>query len=126
VPGNVEIAWSYFHLQGQGRMEDALELLHDGGTFWNVRTLESTTVPDMKTYIRKVFDKVPMTFTLHNAFEDGDHAILEMESHATRSDGETYNNRYCFVIKIFEGKILHLREYLNTAAAQAMVDFLNS
>jgi ketosteroid isomerase-like protein len=123
---NADVAWRYFELQGQGRMEEALELLHDGGTFWNVRTRQWTATPDMKEYIRKVFDKVPMRFTLHNAMDAGDKAILELESHAVRTDGNIYNNQYCFVITVYDGKILHLREYLDTRAAQEMIDFLSA
>lgn len=126
MQSNVEIAWSYFYLQHQGKMEEALDLLHEGGTFWNVRTRAYTPVPVQKDYIRKVFDKVPMKFTLVDAFEDGDTAILELESHAIRSDGKEYNNVYAFVIKIFEGKLLHVREYQNTGIAEEMIAFLNS
>jgi ketosteroid isomerase-like protein len=117
-----ETAWSYFDLLTQGRIDEALDLLDDEGTFWNVRTRRTTPIPEMRPYIRSVFESVPMKFTLHDAIEGNDRAALEVESHAVRSDGGTYNNLYCFVITVRDGKVLHLREYLDTKAAQDMID----
>jgi ketosteroid isomerase-like protein len=121
-----ELAWSYFELMGQGKLDEALDMLSDGGTFWGIRTRRLIPTPEMKVFIRRVFDKVPMTFTLHDAMEDGNRAILELESHAIRTDGNAYNNLYCIIITIFGGKILHVREYLDTGVGQEAIDFISA
>ena len=63
-----------------------------------------------------------MQFTLHNAIEDGDQIALEMSSHAEMADGFVYEQLYCFVISIRDGKIFELREYLDTKLAQELID----
>ncbi len=35
--------------------------------------------------------------------------------------GEDYNNRYCFVIRMRSGKMVELREYMDTALAEAVL-----
>jgi len=123
---NVDVAWRYFELISEGRIDEALDQLHDAGTFWSNRRRKLTPTPVMKGFIRDVLREVPMRFTLTNAMEDGRYAILELESHATRTDGKVYGNVYCLVITIFGGKILHVREYIDTVAAQEALDFVNS
>lgn len=119
---NKEIAWSYFELLNDHRIEDALQVLHDEGSFWSLRTRLSTPTPQQKDYIRAVLDDAPMQFTLHNAIEDGDQIALEMSSHAEMADGFVYEQLYCFVISIRDGKIFELREYLDTRLAQELIE----
>jgi ketosteroid isomerase-like protein len=126
MASNTEIAWSFFELESQGRLEEALELLGEDGTWWNVRTRQAVPMSEMKASIPKFLAQVPIRFDLHNAMADGDRVILEMESHAVRADGKEYNNVYCFVITVSGGKIQHAREYLDPRASQELVEFLDS
>lgn len=122
MPSNKDIAWSYYDLLNQHRTEEAIAVLHDDGSFWNVRTRASTPTRDQKEYIRSVMGDVPMQFTLRNAVEEGDQVVLELSSHGVMDDGWVYANEYCFVISIRDGKIFDLREYLDTKHAQDMID----
>ncbi|KAK7028617.1 ketosteroid isomerase [Favolaschia claudopus] len=49
-------------------------------------------------------------------------AILEVESQATQRNGNPYNNRYVWIL-IFtdEGKVVKIREYLDTALVQEVM-----
>jgi ketosteroid isomerase-like protein len=119
---NSDIAWSYFELLGEGRLDEAFEILDDRGGFWGVRTRETTPTPVMKESVRKLWKKMPMTFTLHNALDAGDFGILELESFAALPNGDVYNNRYCYLLKIADGKIMEVREYPDTITVQKMID----
>jgi len=35
--------------------------------------------------------------------------------------GEDYDNNYCFVIRMKDGKMVELREYMDTALAEAVL-----
>ena len=122
MASNKDIAWGYFQTLNEGRMEDAIEMLHDDGSFWNLRTRSSTPTRKQKEYIRGVMGDVPMQFTLHNAFEEGDQVVLELSSHGEMEDGWVYENRYCFVISVRDGKVFELREYLDTKIATEMLE----
>jgi len=117
MPSNKEIAWSYFEYFNQGRIEEALALLDDSGTWWNTLNRKTTTMPRMKAATRKIAPLVPWKFTLHHALEDGDKVALDLESHAMLPNGKLYNNVYVYVFTMRNGKILHCREHADTKHA---------
>lgn len=43
-----------------------------------------------------------------------EYVVVEGLGNNTTSSGKEYNNRYCWIIKIIEGKIVELREYMDT------------
>lgn len=119
-----DVAWSYFDLTNQGRIDDALALLDDEGTYWQNGTHVTVPMAQMKAFARKVVGAVPLRFTLVSRHEAGDVAILELEGHGRRSDGVPYDNVYCFVVTVAGDKILHLREHADTVAAADLIRHL--
>ncbi|HWW88970.1 MAG TPA: nuclear transport factor 2 family protein [Vicinamibacterales bacterium] len=47
-------------------------------------------------------------------FGDGDVVILEQRTRATLANGRSYCNDYCFIIKVRDGRIALIREYMDT------------
>lgn len=130
VRSNKLIAWSYFDLLSQDRFGEAAALLIDGGTWWTCSARTPRSMRDHKELFPKVLAMVPMRFTLHRAIAEGDVVVLELESHATMPDGQLYNNVYSFVMTLWDGRILHAREYSDTesvaATAPAMMALFNA
>jgi len=114
---NKEICWSYFELLNEGRVEEALALLDDAGSWWNTLNRKSTTMQKMKAATRKIAPLVPFKFTLHHALQDGDTVALDLESHATLPTGKLYNNVYAYIFTMQDGKILSCREHADTKHA---------
>ncbi|WP_338243254.1 nuclear transport factor 2 family protein [Aurantiacibacter hainanensis] len=52
---------------------------------------------------------------------DGDHVVVLARGHAETVDGKVYANEYCFVFRLAEGKIVEVREYLDTRLADAVL-----
>lgn len=53
--------------------------------------------------------------TIANRFAaDGDTVVVEAHGRNTTRDGVSYNNHYCFVIHMQEGKMRELIEYFDT------------
>lgn len=64
--------------------------------------------------------KIPegMHSEITRAYADGDTVILELTNKAKVSNGKFYENEYCFVFEIENGKIRRIREYTDTQKAK--------
>ena len=72
-----------------------------------------TIVHFMAHEFRALFVKdVQLTFT--NLMSQGATAVLEHRLQATLASGRHYDNDYCFVIEVKEGRIHRMREYMDT------------
>jgi len=79
-------------------------------------------------FLAHTFEKLgkvlPQGTQLHvtNALVSGDWAIVELASLATAKNGLRFNNKYCWVIRFAEGKIVEVRAYLDSAMVQRLFD----
>ena len=49
---------------------------------------------------------------------EGDRVVVLCRGEVKTVSGKDYNNSYCFVIRMREGKMVELREYMDTALAE--------
>jgi ketosteroid isomerase-like protein len=63
----------------------------------------------------------PASITPTRILADGDHVILECKGDATTIAGERYANTYCFVIRLADGKLKELTEYMDTALVERVL-----
>jgi len=57
--------------------------------------------------------------TAHRLIAEGDHVVVEARGNNTTKKGRPYNNAYCFVFRIAEGKLKELTEYMDTELVTA-------
>jgi len=57
--------------------------------------------------------------TAHRFIAEGDHVVVEARGNNTTKKGTPYNNTYCFVFRIAEGKLKELTEYMDTELVTA-------
>ena len=50
---------------------------------------------------------------------DGDHVVVLAKGDAETVEGKRYDNDYCFVFRMAGGKIVEVREYMDTILADA-------
>src|SRR6185436_10252857 len=50
---------------------------------------------------------------------EGDLVVVEAHGENKTKSGKPYNNRYCFIIRVVDGKLRELTEYMDTALAVA-------
>jgi ketosteroid isomerase-like protein len=53
---------------------------------------------------------------------DGDRIVVLCQGEVKTIRGENYNNDYCYVIRMRDGKMIELREYMDTALAEAVLE----
>ena len=61
----------------------------------------------------------PFKVAAHRFIADGDYVVVEASGENTTPDGRTYNNKYCWVCRIAEGKLQELNEYMDTELVTA-------
>ncbi len=55
-----------------------------------------------------------ITLTPDNFIADGDHVAMQAHGKANTKTGKSYNNTYCQVFRIANGKVQEVTEYLDT------------
>jgi hypothetical protein len=61
------------------------------------------------------------SITATRILADGDHVVVECKGDATTIAGERYANTYCFVIRLTDGKLKELTEYMDTALVERVL-----
>lgn len=49
---------------------------------------------------------------------DGDRVVVEGQGRATTIRGEPYDNRYCFVLSLADGRIVRVTEYMDSSLVE--------
>jgi hypothetical protein len=65
------------------------------------------------------------TNTPRRIFADGDFVIVECKGNVMTKTGKRYDNDYCFVIEMRNGKMIELTEYLDTALVNEALEPLS-
>ena len=55
----------------------------------------------------------------YNLVAEGDYVVMQAHGKATTKSGKPYNNTYCIVCRIANGKVQQVTEYLDTALVDA-------
>jgi uncharacterized protein len=58
--------------------------------------------------------KPPYKVHAKSFIADGDYVVIEAVGENTTPEGKKYQNKYCWVCKIIDGKIYELKEYMDT------------
>jgi ketosteroid isomerase-like protein len=100
----------------------ALGMLSDDVNWWIVgRPAEQPAAGDhdkaqitelLRNMGRRLKDGLRMTVT--SAVAEGDRVALELESRGELDNGRVYNNHYHMLVTVRGGKIVEIREYLDT------------
>jgi ketosteroid isomerase-like protein len=108
----------------RGNAEPFYEALADnvrwrtpGRSVWS-RTFDGKTavLDDLLAHVHAQFVG-GIKLTLKSVIADGDRVAAEATGEAMTTSGQPYNNEYCFVYRIANGKIVELTEYLDTDLA---------
>jgi ketosteroid isomerase-like protein len=69
--------------------------------------------------MHRLFSDIDIAFRAVHA--DGDNVIVEERMRATLPGGRPYENDYCFVFVVSDGRIKQVREYMDTRKGWRMV-----
>ncbi len=60
----------------------------------------------------------PYRFTIDEIIAEGERVVVLGRGEVRTKWGKDYNNSYCFVLRLEEGRLVELREYLDTALVE--------
>lgn len=118
---NKQLLQGAFAQLAKGNGKPFVELMADdfcwtiiGTTKWSKTYRGKRAVLDelMKPLFAQFQDQY--TNTARRIIAEDDHAVVECRGRVTTKAGKPYNNEYCYVIRMADGKMRELTEYLDT------------
>lgn len=103
-------------------MADDFSWIIEGKSKWSMRFDGKAAV--QRDLIAPLFTNfaTPYRNFADEIIADGDRAVVLCRGEVKTKRGDDYNNSYCFVIRMRGGKMVELREYMDTALAEAVLD----
>jgi uncharacterized protein len=121
ISENKAVARNFYEAANRGDMDGCLGQLADdvqwtnmGSTKYSGRYVGKTVV--VEKLVGPVFGqlKAGIQSTIDNMVAEGDYVVVQVRGEAETKDGRPYNNSYCHVFKMREGKIREVTEYFDT------------
>jgi ketosteroid isomerase-like protein len=124
---NKQIARAFYESANRGDMEGCLGRLADDVRWTNMgSTRYSGTYLGKKELLEKlivpVFGRLEsgIASTIDNVIAEGDFVVVQVRGTAETKEGRPYNNSYCHVFKMRDGKIGEVTEYFDTELTRAV------
>ncbi len=118
---NKQLIQNMFAELSKGNAEAFLANMADNVRFTIIGTTKySGTCNGKQELINKVLAPLTsqldggITLTPENFIADGDYVAMQARGKATTKSGKSYNNTYCQVFRITNGKVQEVTEYLDT------------
>ncbi len=127
VDENKRIVQAFYDAANRGDTQGFLGQLADGVTWTNIgSTKYSGTYTGKNDFTARLLGplfaqlKAGIAATLHNIVAEADFVVVQLSGQAETKDGRPYNNTYCHVFRIRDGKIAEVTEYLDTELVTAV------
>lgn len=121
IDRNKELVQEFFNLLSSGS-DEYLNYYTDESVIWTagenaIGGLRSKS--EVVAFAKNVLDSFPkgISFNVVNLVAENDYVAAEVEGMAMHVSGKPYNNKYHFLLKIKDNKILELKEYMDTQLA---------
>jgi ketosteroid isomerase-like protein len=116
---NKQVVQAFFDAMSRGDIAGFIDLYDDEGSVWtsgNTLISGTLTKAQIEQGAGAIFDAFPegLTFTVHAMTAEGDRVAVEAESNGTHVSGKHYRNLYHFLFEMRNGKVLKLKEYMDT------------
>jgi ketosteroid isomerase-like protein len=102
-------------------LADDVTLRVTGSNSWSrTFTGKASLLRDLYGYLNTLLAPGRRTVA-HRFIADGDHVVVEARGDMTTKAGVRYDNEYCLVYRLAGGKIVEIREYLDSALCEAVL-----
>lgn len=122
IAENKQVVLDFYDAAARGDMDACFELLADDVTWTNIGSTKfSGTYSGKDTIAENLIGplfsqlKAGISTQIERLIAESDIVVAQTFGAAETLDGAPYNNTYCQVIKICDGKIAGVKEYMDTA-----------
>lgn len=123
---NKEIIREFLDVFSRGDVFAVVDRLHDDATWWVSGTMQGLSgtyakkeMSELLKGIKAIYKQGALRITPLNMIAEDNFVAAEAESYAELNNGRVYNNLYHFLFEIADGKILRVKEYMDTQHAYA-------
>ncbi len=118
---NKKLVEDFFSILSSGS-QDYLDFYTEESIIWTAGENAiggSRSKSEVVGFAKSVLDSFPdgITFNIVSLIAENDCVAAEVEGLAMHVSGKPYNNKYHFLLKIKDNKILELKEYMDTQLA---------
>ena len=125
VAENKAIVARFFEIFSSGDVPDLLDAMADGGSWWVSGRLEGmsgrydkATFGPLVEGAKAIYKSGSLTITPVSMIAEGEHVAVQATGFAELTDGRTYSPQYHFLVTVRGGKVLEVREYMDTQHAK--------
>jgi uncharacterized protein len=118
---NKQITREFFEALSTGS-DKYLDFYTDDSIIWTAgnNSIGGTrTKEEIINFAQNILSAFPsgITFNITGMTAEEEKVAVEISGEAIHASGQTYNNQYHFLLRIKDGKILELKEYMDTQLA---------
>ena len=124
---NKQVVIDFYEAGARGDMDACFALIADNITWRNIGSTKFSGTFEgkqalMNDLLGPLFGqlKAGITSTIDALIAENDRVVALTQGQAETHDGTPYNNTYCQVIRIADGKIAEVTEYMDTALVDAV------
>ena len=123
---NKQVVTKFLAAFSSGAVAETMAMMTDDATWWVAGTMPISGTYDKAQFsglLSGVLDtcKGPIKITPKHFVAEGDSVAVEAESYTETNTGRVYNNFYHFLIRVRDGKIASVKEYLDTMHANKVL-----
>ncbi len=120
---NKEVVLQFWDAFSNSRFDEALGLLAEDATWWIAGTTDISGEYSKQQFgelMLGIAENAPngIKVTPEALTAEGDRVSMEAESYGEISNGKVYNNFYHFMHTLRDGKLVSVKEYLDTQHVQ--------
>ncbi len=122
IAENKQIVINFYAAAARGDMDTCFALLADEVTWTNIgSTRLSGTYAGKQELVERLLGplfsqlRAGIRSEIERLTAEDDIVVAQTSGSAETLDGRPYNNTYCQVIRVRDGKIIEVKEYLDTA-----------
>ena len=127
IAENKQLVLDFYEAGARGDMDTCLALLSDEIVWTNIGSTKfSGTYAGKQVLLEQLLGplfgqlKAGISSEIERLTAEDDIVVAQTSGTAETLDGTPYNNYYCQVIRIADGKIVEVKEYFDTALADAV------
>ncbi len=127
VAENKRIVQAFYDAANRGDTEGFLGRLAEDVTWTNIGSAKYSGIYVGKNdlvarLVKPVFGqlKAGIAATVHNMIAEADFVVVQLSGESETKAGRPYNNTYCHVFRIRDGKIGEVTKYFDTELATAV------